>query len=290
MSANDTPRFYCNTLSTQKNSFINLVQVGWDKCAPSYTYSHYRDMYIIHYVKSGAGTVETNGHRYNLSQHDAFIVRPNILTVHTADADDPWELYFFSFSGSFAEEILQKTVFKDNTVSVSTNDATFWKTITDSALELNIAPQRELQSYEYLFKLLSFFDISNSPFDTNFDDTGAYQKYISEVQKYIQSNYAKAIKISELADLLNVSRSHLYRIFKESTGTSIENYLVTVRMNAARSLLEDTEFSAASISSLVGYAHYTTFFKMFKLYTGLTPQQYRAKVRAGQEDTENTDN
>ena len=49
-------RFFCNILNSEKNDYLNLLQVGWDKCTPNYTYSNYRDMYIIHYVKSGFGT------------------------------------------------------------------------------------------------------------------------------------------------------------------------------------------------------------------------------------------
>lgn len=282
MPINSSPRFFINTPTIEHDNFINLLQVGWDKCDAGYTYSHFRDMYIIHYIKSGKGTIETNDNKYHLSQGDAFIVRPRILTVQTADLKEPWELYFFAFSGDYAKELVEKTVFKNNTISVATKDPTFWKTITDSAIDLNITSENKIKQYEYLFRLLSYFDFSTSPYTLNIEDSGKYQKYVSEIQQYIQSNYSKTIKISELADILNVSRSHLYRVFKDSTGSSIEEYIVAVRMNAARSLLEDTDFSAASISTLIGYSHYSTFFRMFKMYTGITPLDYRRKSREQQ--------
>jgi len=50
-------------------------------------------------------------------------------------------------------------------------------------------------------------------------------------------------------------------------------------MNEARSLLADTDYTSNLIASLVGYSHYTTFFKMFKAYTGYSPQEYRITER-----------
>lgn len=275
MENNKMPRFYCNTLSPQQNDFINLLQVGWDKCSPGYSYSHYRDMYIVHFVRSGSGTVETNGKRYVLSQNEAFIVRPNELMVQTTDNSQPWELFFFAFNGTFAKEIVEKTVFKNNTVSVSIQDDALPQLIIDIAAELNENPRHDIRTLEFLFKLLSHFDDTRDHIYSPPDNNNPYQKYIAAVQEYIQFNYSKSIKISELADQLNISRSHIYRIFKKYTGSSIEDYLVSVRINAARSLLSDTDLPTASIASLVGYAYYSTFFKIFKLHTGVTPKQYR---------------
>ena len=125
--------------------------------------------------------------------------------------------------------------------------------------------------------MLSFFEATNNSTSLRkINNDSVYQKYVSTVQEYIQLNFTKQLKISELAARLGLSRSHLYRIFKTCTGKSIEDYVVSVRINTARSLLADTDLSCSSIAMSVGYAHYTTFFKMFKLNTGYTPQQYRA--------------
>lgn len=277
MELNDLSRFIWTNSSPKKNSTINLVQSGWNKCLPGSSYSHYRDMYIIHIVKSGSGIVETGGHRYVLGKNEAFLVRPNELTVQTADSENPWELYYFSFKGDFSEEILSKTIFQNGGFYSTVSDDSICDIITKVAIELNEHPEQELRSLEFLFKMLSFFDISNnSSSERKINNDFVYQKYVSIVQEHIQLNFTKQIKISELAARLGLSRSHLYRVFKSCTGKSIEDYVVSVRINTARSLLADTDLSCSSIAMSVGYSHYTTFFKMFKLYTGYTPQQYRA--------------
>lgn len=282
------PRFFCNILSIPKNDYINLVHVGWDKCTPNYSYSQYRDMYILQVIKSGVATIDTDGHRYTLGKNDAFLVKPFELTIHTADKNQPCELYFFAFSGQLAEQLLAQTVFKNDVVFSSLKDESFYDLVVDIALDLNKNPNRNLTTYQYLFQLLSYFDITEKAVSVHKNNSDSfYQKYISTIQEQIQLNYAKSIKISDLATQLGLSRSHLYRIFKAETGYSIEEYLVSVRINAARSLLSETNFSCSSIASLVGYAHYTTFFKIFKNNTGYTPQQYRAKMKKALEENEN---
>jgi len=278
MNREDLPRFYSYSLYSQKNRHINLLQVGTHKCDPKYSYSHYRDMYNIHIVKSGVVTVETGGHRYTLTKNDVYIVRPFELTVQTSDAEHPCELYFFAFNGDLSEELISKTVFKNDTTFSKIKDESIFQRMTDIAVQLNTNSSRDIFTYRYLFELLSYFNSSDdymTPERTNADSY--YQKYISSIQEYIQSNYSKSIKISELAAQLGLSRSHLYRIFKADKGISIEEYLIDVRINAARSLLSDTQFSCVAIASLVGYSHYTTFFRIFKQKTGLTPQQYRTQ-------------
>ncbi len=271
-------KFFCTILSSaEKNPHLKLLQVGWDKYDPGQSYTNFRDMYIIHFVKSGCGTFETNGKRYNIQTNDAFMVRPNVMAVQTADTEDPWEICFFAFNGELAKYLVEKTGFKGGVVSVTIDDNEIWKEIDDIAIELNENSTSEMHNLEYLFKMLSFFETKNTSFSAEADADEPSYKYIYAVKKYISFNFSKPIKISDIAKQLNINRSHLYRIFKESTGKSIEEYLVSIRINEARRLLDDTDFSTSAISDLVGYAHCSTFFKMFKSHTGLTPLEYRNK-------------
>ena len=277
-SKNDNlPCFFCNSLAKDQNGSLNLIQVGWDKCGSNRSYPHFRDMYIIHYIKSGCGIVETENKKYILSENSAFIVRPNILTVQTADNENPWDLYFFAFNGDFAEQLIERTVFSGNTVSVHMDDSELCDIIADIAINSNDSARNlnDMYKLECLFKLLSHFDKSTTPFSLYSGNSDYMQDIVSKVQNYVQQNYEKSITISELSKQINISRSHLYRIYKHVTGTSIKDYIVSVRMNEARSLLADTNYSSNIVASLVGYSHYTTFFKMFKAYTGYTPQEYR---------------
>lgn len=269
----DLPNFYSHNVSFDRNTFLNLIEIGRNKSSAGFSYPQYHNMYVITFVKSGKGILETRGKKYELSENDAFLTFPNELSIQTADIKEPWELYFFGFNGSHTKEILNNTVFKNNFAPIFIQDSGLTTDILDAIHFLNKNSYSDLVLFEYLFKFLSHFDIyKNVPkIKSNIKEN----KYVSEIKKYIQHNYLKPIKISDIANKLNINRSHLYRIFKEEIGVGIEEYIINIRINHAKALLKETDFSVSDISAMTGYKNYTTFFKRFKEITGVTPLEYR---------------
>lgn len=195
------------------------------------------------------------------------------MAIQTADTKNPWELYFFTLGGTLAGDILNRTVFKNGTVTVSLKESDLPDNILRAVEFFNNHSHSEISTLEYLFKFLSYFDIYKSIPQPQKEQ--AEHKYVTEIKKYIQSNYLKQIKIADIADKLNINRSHLYRIFKKEIGMGVEEYIINIRITHAKSLLSDTLLPVTQVSNLVGYKNYTTFFKMFKNATGLTPLEYR---------------
>ncbi len=273
MDTINLPNFYNHNVSLNPNEFLNLVQCGRDIGSPGFAHPQYNNSYVITIVRSGKGTLEARGELYKLSKNDAFITYPNELSILTADNSDPWELCFFSFNGKIADNLIQRTVFKDNVISVPLRDNSLSNDILEATNFMNSHSYSEFQTYKYLFEFISHFDLHKSILLNKSESNE--QKYVTEIKKYIQSNYIQPIKIADIADKLNINRSHLYRIFKNEMGMGVEDYIINIRINHAKVLLESTEFSVTTISNLVGYKNYTTFFKRFKQTVGITPLEYR---------------
>lgn len=269
--------FFCSIIPTDdSNPYLSLLQVGYDNCKPGYSYSNYRDMYIIHFIKSGCGTLETKDLIYNLEANQAFIVRPNVLSVHTADYDNPWSYCFFAFKGDLAKKLIEKTAFKDNKIVISTENEAIFQTISDIAKEIYSNQPSLIELEFYLFKMLSLFKVNDDKIEANMI-INEHHRMVHTVKQYISLNYSKSLRVKDIAEHFNINRSHLYRIFIEVTGKSIEEYLISVRINEARRLLDDTNTSIARISKLIGYSYSSTFCKTFKEYVGMTPQEYRTR-------------
>lgn len=273
MEGVNLPNFYNHNISLNQNDFLNLIQCGRELSVPGFAYPQYNNAYIIMIVKSGKGTLEARGEIYKLSKYDAFIIHPNELSILTADPKNPWELCFFSFNGKIADTLLERTAFKDNTISVPLKNDDLANDILEATAYMNNHSYSEFQTFKFLFEFISYFDVHKTlPINRN---KAPEQKYVSEIKKYIQANYIQPIKISDIADKLNINRSHLYRIFKSQMGMGVEDYIITIRINHAKTLLKNTEFPVATIATLVGYKNYTTFFKRFKQTVGVTPLEYR---------------
>lgn len=123
-------------------------------------------------------------------------------------------------------------------------------------------------------KLDSFFNHSDS------EIKGTAGKVI----RFVASNYQNpALSVEIICDEMGKSRSYLSRMFKESTGMNLLDYLHTTRINEAKRLLTETGLSVAEIGEKVGYYSGWTLARVFKRYEGITPSAYRDAYRQSDE-------
>lgn len=106
---------------------------------------------------------------------------------------------------------------------------------------------------------------------------------ILEAQKWMQKHYADNITIDDAAREAGISSRHFKRRFKKATGESPLVYLQTLRIEAAKRRLETTLDNVNEITFQIGYEDSSTFRRLFKRYTGISPREYRSKFsRSGQ--------
>jgi AraC family transcriptional regulator len=100
---------------------------------------------------------------------------------------------------------------------------------------------------------------------------------VADAINFIQSNYAHDVKLEDVAAAVHLSPFHLARLFKQVTGSSPHQYLVQVRVNAARSLLSagSGQRSLADVAAAVGFADQSHLTRQFKRHFGVTPSQFR---------------
>ena len=97
-------------------------------------------------------------------------------------------------------------------------------------------------------------------------------------RRYFNEHYNEQINIEEYAESRNMSVSWFQRNFKQMVNCSPMQYLLTIRMNNAASLLESTDYSMAEISTIVGYDNPLYFSRLFKKQNRVSPSEYRKLV------------
>lgn len=98
---------------------------------------------------------------------------------------------------------------------------------------------------------------------------------IYQAIRYIDDYYMEPITLEHLAEQLQFSPRKLLRKFKLVCDTTPIDYLISVRIQQARKLLEQTGLPVKSISQSVGYEDYYYFSRLFKKHTGFSPVKYR---------------
>jgi transcriptional regulator GlxA family with amidase domain len=88
----------------------------------------------------------------------------------------------------------------------------------------------------------------------------------------------RPLKLSQMAQLVNLSPSRLQHLFKTETGVTLTQWQRMIRLDGARDLLEHTFLSVKQIIVRVGAKDRSHFERDFKKAFGLTPTQYRADM------------
>ena len=136
---------------------------------------------------------------------------------------------------------------------------------------------------EVMERLFTFKDISTYFLDflgniaksMSYEHLYSSQDIIVNVKEYLDIHYADPITLDFLSDIFYINSSYLSTLFKEKTGMKYVDYLNGLRIEAAKTLLQTTDRRASAISRMVGYDNEKYFYRVFKKFTDLTPEQYR---------------
>lgn len=111
-------------------------------------------------------------------------------------------------------------------------------------------------------------------------DTDSKSRIRMAIQ-YIHEHYNENLPVNELASRFDMSPNYFSSVFKKEMNQSAVNYITQFRVQKAREYLENSDWSVVEIARKVGYEDNQYFFRVFKKYTGQTPQQYRQAHRKG---------
>lgn len=99
-------------------------------------------------------------------------------------------------------------------------------------------------------------------------------KVINKAKNFLKKHYAEQIRLADLAEYMHISESHLSRLFKKNIGMSFTQYMISIRIEAAISLMNNTNLKVYEIAERVGYQNVEHFSRVFKHITGKSPKEY----------------
>ncbi len=240
---------------------------GYEACAKNHSYGPAtRDCYLIHYILEGKGIFHRGEQTYHLSKGQCFLICPQDVTFYQADEENPWHYLWIAFDGSRAEEFLRRA-------GLSGESPIFSSAGVSSVFErLQIESQNGYQnntelSYYLLSKIYELFYHLSIPAQKEH----ITEHYIEKAKNYLTTLYSQDISIEKLANYCCLDRRYLCRIFKDKTGVTLQQYLLNIRLEKARSLVVSSKLSISDIARSVGYRDLYHFSRMFKNKYGKSP-------------------
>lgn len=100
---------------------------------------------------------------------------------------------------------------------------------------------------------------------------------VLRLQDWLEAHFQEPVLLADLARASGLSERSLLRRFRQATGDSPSTYLQLLRVEEARRQLESSRLGLEAITRAVGYEDVSSFSRLFRRHTGLSPGAYRAK-------------
>lgn len=104
---------------------------------------------------------------------------------------------------------------------------------------------------------------------------------IIKAQQWMETHFHENVSVDQAAMHAGLSPRHFKRRFRQATGENPLSYLQQLRLEAAKHMLEATLHNIEEITLQVGYEDSSTFRRLFRRYTSLSPREYRDKFKMG---------
>lgn len=237
--------------------------------------------FIMLYCIEGKGWVRIGSHTYTIGRHMFVILFPNEPHSYGADEGDPWTIYWFHFRGDHAAF-----------VSEAYREPTRIPESDDSRLEDRI------EIFEEIYQALSLGQDMNhlcyaSMCFVHFFSTilfdGIYrqvrmrtdpvlsdnEQLINRLTHFMRENIERKVPIRDFSQFLQISPSHLNRIFVRRFGTPPMTYFIRLKIEAASRMLIHSDLKIGQIAAKLGYSEAAYFCRQFAKVTGMSPERFR---------------
>ncbi|MDE6286552.1 MAG: AraC family transcriptional regulator, partial [Muribaculaceae bacterium] len=122
-----------------------------------------------------------------------------------------------------------------------------------------------------------FRALSSSTFSQSY--TSNDSRRVTKVQQYINDHVMEKIRLGELANIVGMTESSFSRFFKLHTGTSVSDYIMSMRLGVAIRRLVDTKMSISEICYECGFNNVSHFSRCFRQMKKCSPSEFRAMYK-----------
>lgn len=257
-----------------------LLYAGQINNEPDWKFSSHKheDLCELVYISEGEGDFIIKNKYYRARKGDLMVYNKGVIHDEKSDPLNPLRTYFCGIGNLLINGIEEGFIIPPNVEPVIHTNKYMHK-VENYISEIFEECSSQVLGYEVvcnnllisliilITRIISTQNISTAPLNTN---TLGYQ-----IKEYIDKNYTKDISLNEIANRIYVSQHYLSHIFKQETGYSPINYLISCRIGEAKKLLLTTDMTILEISTHVGYGNPNYFTMLFKKATGFSPSKFR---------------
>lgn len=255
---------------------------SYSKSEPPRLTTHYHDYYEIIYILQGDLSYVVEDSSYKVSAGDVFITEPGEVHTLSFSSNDVYERHFIQVSKGwismqeydFLHDLSKRRLGLNNHIPAEVVKKYGMEKIFEQVRYYaeNKLPESDIMIKTYIVQLL--VAISN-----------IYKKEIqilaqprtsettAEIKKYIAAHFLENLSLDDIAAHFYISKYYLCHMFKHETGVTVKEFINTQRIARAKKLLPEYG-NTNQLYSKCGFNDYSTFYKTFRRFTGVSPKEF----------------
>ena len=105
------------------------------------------------------------------------------------------------------------------------------------------------------------------------------QERLKKISQYMEEHICEQIKISDICEAFNISRSSLQNLFHDTFGCGVIDYFNALKIKHAKSMIRSGTMNFTEIAYYLSYSSLPYFSKQFRIATGMSPSEYASSVK-----------
>lgn len=248
------------------------------------------DHYEMVYVKKGNAVFQVEGVDINMTPHSVIIIKPqksHKFIVKTESCELIVLYFMFKNKKNEGASHVSLTDFMEYVEDDANGDFLFLKLgRKNDIIHVMNRILRERVKYQVWGDFLSgilvieLFVLLSRALKLEWEQSAKNRnlklfELLNIAKEYIDANYAQDLSLSDISKYIYLSDSYFAHSFKNKFGISPKSYILKVRIEAAKELLENTDVKVSDIAASVGFSSQQRFNDIFRKYEGITPLKYR---------------
>lgn len=265
------------------NLYIHYYYGSYTKCGENWKEYHVSCPFSkLYYIQKGECELVIEGKTYHALPGMLFMIPAHTQHSYYHISDDHIEKYWMHFELKTGDDQALKSLGLPYYVIVPKSEAldTLFQEIFSLSKQMD--PAARMLEKSAVLKLIGIYIrlAQAAGYTSHANSLSSPERDIHQVIEYMNSHLSDRITTSELAGLLHLHPNYFIRLFKAHMGIPPLSYWNRLRIERAKSLLENTALPVSDIMQQVGFEDISTFSRFFKHYTGYNPRQFRKTFTA----------
>ena len=285
-SSVSTSRILYTPSTFARTSLLHLQEVGSLQAIHPHTST--RDdlaSFLCFIVISGTGELKYEGEEYVLNTGDCVFIDCKKAYSHSTGYkknnnnyrtnNNLWFLKWCHFYAPTLSAVYEKYKERGGRPVFRPNNPTAFSTLIDELYTIASSSDyiRDMRINEKLGGLLTL--LMEQSWHPESVIMSRNRLEVFEVKNYIDNHYTEKVILDELAKRFFISKFYLTKVFKDTFGSTISNYIISKRITKAKQLLRFTDKTIDEIGVVVGMSSANYFSRVFRKVEGVSPREYR---------------